>query len=170
MNVLLFLDDDALEIAFEAARAVNVRAVSRVDGLPTFVPDAVLSWSERIWDTVEQALRDAYRDGRRAAQSAIDAVAAKMSDAAAALGDQLVQLEQIIRQRLDTYFQSLVDAAFSRLRSTIKIGDRELIADGATIQQTIKFTGSVKAKLDEICSFVAESQLQVSVSYKGAEH
>jgi|SRR4051794_4027380 hypothetical protein len=168
MNVVIFLNDDVLEVAFEAGRAVNIRAVSRTDGLPTFVTDAVLSWSERIWDSVEQALRDAYRDGRGAAQSAIDAVAAKMNEAAAALGERAVDLERIIREKLDACFQTLVDTALSRLRSTIKIGDRDLIADGATIQQTIKFTGSVKAKLDEICSLVAESQLQVSVSYKAA--
>jgi hypothetical protein len=169
MNVLVYLDETAFEAAFVKARAVQAPIVSRKDGLPAFTPDAVLSWAERIWDSVEQALRDAYRDGRGAAQAAIDTVGAKIREAAAALGDQLSQLEEIIRQRLDAYFQSVVDAALGRIRSTIRIGDKELTADGATIQQSVKLSGSVKSKLDEICSFLAENQIEVSVSYKRAE-
>ena len=84
-------------------------------------------------------------------------MATKMREAAGALGEQLSELEEIIRLRLDAYFHSLIDKAL-RIRPTTQIGDRQLIADGATIQQSIKFTGSVKAKLDDICSFVAENQ------------
>lgn len=166
MNLVLFLDEASFEAAFERARAINVLAVSRKDGLPAFMPDALRSWVERIWDAVEQALRDAYRDGRHAAQAAIDAVEKKMQEAAQALDNQLTELEEMIRMRLDAYFQTLVDAALRRIRSTIRIGESELAADGATIQQSVKFSGAVKAKLDDICSFVAENQLQVSVSYR----
>lgn len=166
MNLPLIVDVDAQESALQVARKVHLQAVSRSEGLPTFAIDDVMTWAEKVWDSVEQALRDAYGEGLGAARLAIEAVVAKMEEAASSLGDRLTQLEEVLRQRLDAYLQSLIDNAFSRLRPAIKVGDRELFADGATIQQSIKFTGSVKAKLDEICSFVAENQLQVSVSYK----
>ncbi|HTO61176.1 MAG TPA: hypothetical protein VMM15_07960 [Bradyrhizobium sp.] len=169
MKLLVSVDEGDNEKALEAAKQVMGRGVSRQDGLPSMVPNDVTKWVGRVWDHIEQALRDTYSQGKEAARSAIESVAAQMQAAARELGDRVADVERILRERLDSYFQTLVDAALGRLRPTIRIGSRELSATGASIQQSIKLHGSLKAKLDEICEFVAESEFEVTVSYGSAE-
>jgi hypothetical protein len=169
MNLLVTISEEDQEASFDVARTIGLIRVSREGGLPSPVPDLVARWAGRLWEHAEHALRETYVRGRAAAQSAIDAVGRQIEAAAAELGERMVEVERIIRERLDAYFQALVDAAMGRLRSSVRIGTVELLASGASIQQTIRFSGSLKAKLDEICEFVAESELEVTVSYGSGE-
>jgi hypothetical protein len=124
-----------------------------------------MDWIERMWDQAEQAIRDAYTCGRDVAQEAIRSVSEEIKTAASELGEDIKLFEEQIRERLDTYFRKVVDAALGRVRSAIRIGNRELVASSATIKQTLRFTGTINTKLEDICSFVSEGQLAIEVSY-----
>jgi hypothetical protein len=165
MNLIVTIDEAVQEEALEAARNLNTRSISREGGLPAPLSDVIQRWVDRAWDQIEQALRDALREGRAAAQDAIEATTNVLSEAANELGDRVTEVEMLLRQRLDVYFRGQIERSFARVQSTITIGERKLVATGATVAQTLKFSSSLKAKLDDICSFLAESQIAVTVSY-----
>jgi hypothetical protein len=165
MNLVVSIDEDSFEKAFIVARKIEAHSLSRVQGLPAPVIDAVTRWVARAWDDIEQALRDAYEQGRGAAATAIQKVEAVLRQAATEIGDKVADVEAALRRRLDAWIDDIVNAALARIRATIKIGTRELTATSATIEQTLRLSGSIKTKLDELCSFIAEGQLAVSVEY-----
>src|SRR5262245_27589998 len=105
MNLIVTIDEESQDEALAAARKITLRSVSRNEGLPAPVGDNIIRWVDRVWDQIEQALRDAFKEGRDVAQAAVTAATKVLTEAAGELGKRIEEVEALLRKRLDAYLQ-----------------------------------------------------------------
>jgi hypothetical protein len=165
MKLLILIGDDVHTEALRRARELGTRVALPAHVLNAPLDDETHTWIERIWDTIEGALRCAYRQGMDAARPLIQ----KASDALSELGGNVAkraeEIRAVITERLNSYLHTAIDGALQRVRSTISVGNRELKITAITVEQRINLSGSLKASLEEICEFVAEGEISLSAQY-----
>lgn len=169
MKLLVIVSDavhsDALRQARELGKSLP---------LPAYVLNAPLddetdTWIDRIWDTMEGALRYAYREGLDAARPLIEQVSELMAELTNKFAQRAEEVRAVITERLNLYLHRAIDGALQRVRPTISVGGCELKMISVTVEQRINLSGSLKASIEEICEFVAEGEISLSAEYGAKE-
>jgi len=157
--------EDVLDAAFERARSVGAGDGLTVRGLNAPLDAQMTNWIGPLWDTAESAIRLAWEHGRAAATSLIEQFHTQLQELSTVAGNAASAVCRAITERLNEFFQGLVEGALARVQPTIKVAGREIAIRGVTIEQTLHMSGSLKASLEEICEFVAEGEISVSAEY-----
>lgn len=169
MQLVAIIGQDLFSSALRRASDIG-RGVPLPAGLlHAPLDDDTKTWIERIWSTVLGALQHAYREGIGAAQPLVYKAAEQFSELSATLKGRVDDVRAAIAERLNAFLRDMVEGALARVQSVIKVGGREIAMTGVTIEQKIKVTGSLKASLEEICSFVAEGEMTLSATYGSAD-
>ena len=165
MKLLVFISDEVQIDAFRQARELgkNVPLPAHVWNVP--LDDETGTWIDRIWDTMEGALRRAYFEGLTAARPLIESVSALMTEVTSNLAKRAEVVRAVITERLNTYLHTVIDGALQRVRPTLSVGGRELKLRSVMVEQRINLSGSLQASLEEICEFVAEGEISLSAEY-----
>ena len=169
MKLLVFVSD---KVHTEALR--QARALGKQQPLPAHVLSAPLDdetdiWINRIWDTVEGALRCAHREGIEAAQPLIEKVSGLMTELTSNLAKRVEDVRVVVTKRLHSYFHTIIDDALQHVRPTISVGGNELKMTSVTVEQRINVSGSLKGSIVEICEFLAEGEISLSAEYSANE-
>ena len=166
MQMLVMIGSDvhsrALREAGSLGKANNPLPVGVLNGP---LDDEMAEWLRKIWDKVDGALRRAYREGMEAAKPLIEEAKITMAEIAASFTNRAEEVRAIVSERLNTYLQHVIDGALGRVKSSINIGGKDLPITSVTVQQQIRFSGSLKASLEQVCEFVAEGELALSAEY-----
>lgn len=165
MDMLVIIDEDIHATALATARQADRRPATAGGKLHAALDDEEEDWFSRIWDATEAAILEARDKGKSAAREFIRQATELATAAAKALGERYRSVRARIARRLDAYVQTLVDAALARMRPILSVGDRELPVARIAVSQKLLLSGSAKASLEEVCAFVAEGELSVSVEY-----
>ena len=168
MKLIVFISDEVQIDAFRQARDLGKHVP-----LPAHVLHAPLdaeteTWIDRIWDTMEGALRRAYFEGFTTARPLIEAVSDLMTEVTRTLAKQAEDVRAVITARLNTYLHTVIDGALQRVRPTLRVGGRELQLMRVTVEQQITLSGSLQAWLAELCEFVAAGEITFSAEYSAA--
>ncbi len=108
-----------------------------------------------VWESVERALRDAFIHGMDHARVALDAAVSGAERLIQSAGTRTKDVHQALLAKIQSYLSRLVDAARSRVRSTLAVGNTKLELDALEVSQSISLTGSVKAALTEIVALTS---------------
>lgn len=165
MKILAVVNDEVHQNALKQARAIGDGGVPSNDGLKSILDDEVSQWVTRLWDSVEEAITRAYRQGSQAAAAAIEQVNRQLDELLKSSAKAARQVQSIIAERLHTYLQQAVDGALRRVRATINIGGQDLMMRSVTVEQKVNVSTSIKMSLTEICEFVADGEITLSAEY-----
>lgn len=165
MHLLAIVSDEVHLAALRKARQLGNDQRFRIHLFDGPLDGEVTDCVNRIWNEMEGALRRAHHEGVQAARPLIESISASMTDLLAPLGTRAEQVRTAIAERLNTYLQTSIDGALERIRATMKVGGRELSMVSMTVQQKINLSGSLKASLQEVCTFVASGEISLSAEY-----
>jgi len=148
----------------------NARQIGKEKPLPAGVLNAPLdnestTWVNRIWDTVEMALKRAYREGMATARPLIEQAGDLMKEAAETVKSAIADVRAVVMERLNAYLKSAVDGALEQVRPFVNVGGAMLKLRTVTLEQKVTLSGSLKASLEEICEFVAEGEINLATEY-----
>lgn len=169
MKLLAIIDDKVHSNALRRARELGRNVPLSADVLNAPLDDETDTWIDRIWDTMEGALRCAYHEGINSARNLIEKVSGLMTELTSNLARRVEDVRAVITQRLNTYLRNVIDGALLRVQPAIDISGRELKMTRVTVEQRIKLSGSLKASLESICEFVAEGEISLSAEYGAGE-
>jgi hypothetical protein len=158
------IDRHEFEIALSAARDVGV--VRGYKGLSAPLDGSLLGKIAEVWESVEQALRDAFVHGMERGQATLDKAVSSAESLIQGAGARAKDVHQALLAKIQTYLARLVDAAISQVRRIVEVGDTQLELDGLEVSQRISLTGSIKAALTEIVALTSTGELTVTASYK----
>ncbi len=161
----LIISEDLLDTALENAQSVGLPGGLTTKGLNAPLKEQQTSWTERLWDTAEGAVRTSWEKGKAAARELLDQFHREVEELGAAVGAGASAVRKVIVERLNRFFTSLVEGALERFQPNITVAGRNIVMRGVTIEQTLKMSGSLKASLEEMCEFVAEGEISVSAEY-----
>jgi hypothetical protein len=152
--------------ALRAARAVGTDVALPPGVLHAPLDAEARAWLGRIWDTVEGALRGAYREGMEAARPLIEKASSQLAEMTTTLAKHAEDVQATIAARLDAYLQAAIDGALKTVRGSVSIGGRELRMSKVTVQQRITLSGSLQFSLSQVCEFVSEGEVTLSAEYE----
>ena len=166
MIVVGTVNRQGFEAALNAARDEgSVRAYS---GLSAPLDGSLLGKISEVWESVEQALRDAFVYGTDHAREALDKAVSSAQNLIQGAGSRAKDVQQALLAKTQAYLSRLVDAALSQVRRIVEVGDTQLELDALEVSQRVSLTGSVKAALTEIIALTSAGELTVTASYKTA--
>jgi hypothetical protein len=154
------------EAALDAARDEgSIRAYS---GLSAPLDGSWLGKISEVWESVEQALRDAFVDGVEHSRDALDKAVSRAQSLIQGAGARARDVQEALLEKIQAYLSRLVDAALSQVRRIVEVGGIQLELDELELNQKVSLSGSVKAALTEIVALTADGELTVTASYKTA--
>ena len=152
------------EAALAAARQEDpVRAYA---GLAAPPDGALRGKIAEVWESVENALRDAFIHGTEYARQALDKAVSSADALMRSVGARAKDVHQALLAKVQAYLARFVDAALAQVRSTIEVGGGRLELDGLEVSQSISLSGSIKASLIELVALTADGNLTVTARYR----
>ena len=155
------------EAALSAARAEG--AAQAYVGLSASLDGGLLGKISEVWESVEQALRDAFVHGMDYARAALDKAVSNADSLIQNAGVRAKDVHQALLSKVQAYLSRLVDAALSQVRKIVEVGGTQLQLDALEVSQRISLTGSIKASFTELVALTSAGELTVSASYKAAQ-
>jgi hypothetical protein len=156
------------EAALNAAR--DEGSVRAYPGLSAPLDGSWLGKIAEVWESVEQALRDAFVHGMDYARDSLGKAVSSAESLIQGAGVRAKDVHQAFLAKIQAYLARLVDAALSQVRRIVEVDGTQLELDELEVSQTVSLTGSVKAALTEIVALTADGELTVTASYKAASH
>jgi hypothetical protein len=153
--------------ALAAADAIGSDQQTKVGSLNAPVLDDAALWVSRLWDTATGAIEAAWEDGRGAATALIERFGEEVSELRGSFSEGAAAVIDLVAERLTEYARTLTRRLMSQFEENLTVGGHRFEVRGVTVQQKLKMTGSLKASLSELCSFVSEGDITISASYAG---
>ena len=157
------IDRHEFETALSAAHDEGV--VRDYKGLSAPLDGSLVGKVAEVWESVEQALRDAFVNGMEHARPALDKAVSSAKSLIHGAGARAKDVHQALLAKIQTYLARLVDAAISQVRRVIEVGNTQLELKGLEVSQRISLTGSLKASLTEGERLANVLQLAVKQHY-----
>ena len=157
------IDSAQFQQALTAARKVGDG--EPLTGLAAPLDATLLGKITEAWDSVEAALRDAYRNGRDAARDVLDKAVVKAEELVRSAGRRAMDVQEAILERANAYVDSMVTQALGRIRPTVLVGGRELSIRSVDIAQSVTMSGSLKVAITDLFTLTAEGQVSVTANY-----
>src|SRR5713226_1993799 len=136
MKLVVLLTDATHDAALRQAREVGRKGPLEPGVLHAPLDDELQLWTDRVWDTVEGAVKKAYRESMEAARPLIDKASALLAEIGSKIGQQAEKVRSLIIDRLNVYLQAAIDGALQLIRPTILVGGRELTMTSVKIEQS----------------------------------
>ena len=165
MEMLVIVDGDIHAAAMAVARRGLAGGAAGGGKLYAPLDDDAEDWFMRLWDATEAAILHAREKGKTAARDFVRQAGELATAAAKALGQRYEAVKARVAARLNDYLQTFIDAALARVRPVLSVGGQELRVMRVSVAQRLMVSGSAKASLEEVCAFVAEGELTLSVEY-----
>ncbi|MBV9566486.1 MAG: hypothetical protein JOY90_39500 [Bradyrhizobium sp.] len=151
--------------ALAAADAVGADGAPPVGRLNAPALDDAKLWVTRLWDTAAGAIEAAWEDGRAAAAPLIERFGQEILELRETFAEGAKAVIDLVAERLAEYARTLTRRLMSQFEENLTIGVHRFEVRGITVQQKLKMTGTLKASLHELCSFVSEGEITVSAKY-----
>jgi hypothetical protein len=119
----------------------------------------------RAWDSVEDALRAAFRYGRDTARDVLDKALTRAEELVRSAGKRAMDVQEAFLERANAYVDSMVTQALGRIRPTVLVGGQALSIRSIDIAQSITMSGSLKAAITELFTLTAEGQITLTANY-----
>lgn len=164
MNIVSTLTWEDHQQAFVAARQLVLPM--DLDPAKLNAPELELNgWLAQILEKVEAIADQSYRGSVETARRLKDEVLALWERAQQSLGRRAQELRTKIMDMIQEFLRRVIDAALSRVRPCIQVGDLTYKIVGVKVEQTIKFSTSLKSSLESLIELVSEGSLAVSADY-----
>ena len=166
MTQLTFaITDDIVQRAIEACKPTTHRtdgpaALNAAGGdiLDVSVKDVYL----RLTDLVTRCARDGFDLAKEEVGAFLDFV----TERSAELGARAERFRELIQEKVRQLIASMFDLVLQAFRAEVSIGGRAFVLDTVQLEQKLIYSGSLKASLNELCSFVGGGEVVVTGSYK----
>jgi hypothetical protein len=163
MEIEIGVDTDVLETALKAGRAVGQTTPGR--NLKAPLQSALLALVDDAWDRVERVLRKAFRATRDALISLQDEAVREVEEVLKKAGAKALEVEAALRERIETYLRSFVNAALQRVPTRITIGDGLLSLVKVQITHKLLLSGTLKTSIDGALSMTTGGELSIQGEY-----
>ena len=162
---IIVIDEELLDTALESAGRAGRAGGLAVRGLNAPLDSSQTTWTERLWDTAQGAVRVAWEKGKEAAKELLERFHVQLQELGGTIGETASRVRRVISERFNQLFASLVGGALERFQPKITVASRDIMLRSVTIEQSLKMSASLKTSLEELCEFVAEGELTVSAEY-----
>ncbi|MDQ1013543.1 hypothetical protein [Streptomyces afghaniensis] len=156
------------ETAIDSARSLGPE-----HAVPGLASPLDVDWAGRIgrvWDRIEQALREAFQYGRERAEELARTAAGEAEELLTAAGHKAYDVHQALLAKLQAYVSTLVDAALAHVRSQLILGGTTFVLADVELAQMISMTGSLKASITELVSLTSSGEISVTARYSAASN
>ncbi|MDA8318393.1 MAG: hypothetical protein M0030_01060 [Actinomycetota bacterium] len=164
MIAIATVDRAGFEAALATAREEG--AVAAYPGLAAPLDGALRGKIAEVWESIENALRDAFMHGTEYARQAMDKAVSSADALIRSAGSRAKDVHQALLSKVQAYLSRFVDAALAQVRPAIEVGGGRLELDGLEVSQSISLAGSIKASLIELVTLTADGNLTVTARYR----
>ncbi len=152
------------ESAVDAARDIGGRD-GQVPGLATSLDSAMNGRVRAVWDRIEAALRAAFEYGQEKAAPLVAAATAEAEELVASAGRRAAEVQQTLLAKMNEYVTRLTDAALSRVRTEVVLGDVTWRLSGVGLTQKISMTGALSTNIASLVTLTSVGEITVSAQY-----
>lgn len=164
MITTLNASDQILDAALDASRKAGFGG-RKLTGLNADLDNTLRGRLQEVWDSVEEAIRKAFVEGKQQARSLIEDSQRQIEELLKQAGAKARDLHASLLERMRVFVREFLGGALAMMPESIPIGAGRMKVKGFTCAQKIHLGGKLEVNLFKLCELVSEGEFEVTVEY-----